>query len=403
MHENVKIEGLDYFGRGIAHIDDMVVFVIDALSSEIVDIQIINRKKNYAEAKVINYVKKAANRVESVCPFFGSCGGCNLLFYNYLDSVNFKVDKVKNLLSKEKINYDGEVELVKNEHPFNYRNKLSLKIVDGKIGFYKDGSHELVEINECKVAKEAINKVIANYKLLNVKNGSLTIRCNSNDEILLVIDSEENNFDIELEKLRMHIKLVGIVYNDKTIYGDNFFYERIHSMLFKVSYNSFFQVNPYICECLFELVKDNIDENSNVLDLYCGVGTLGMVASKLSKEVIGVELVSNAVVNATKNAKLNKRDNIKFLLGDVKKVIKKISKKFDILIVDPPRKGLDKDTINYIRNEKFKKIIYISCDAATLMRDLKSLEDLYVIKEYKVLDMFSYSYHLESFVVLELI
>lgn len=402
MNKNVEIEALDYFGRGIAHIDKRVIFVIDALPGEVVDIEIVNDKKNYWEAKVINYVIKSSSRIKSVCPYFNECGGCNLLFYNYQDSVDFKVDKVKNLLSREKISYSGEIELVKNEKPFNYRNKLSLKIANGKIGFYKDGTHELVEIKECKVANDNINKVIANYKLLNIEEGSLTIRCNSNSEILLVIETVEENFEIELEKLKEQIKLVGIVYNNKTIYGDNFFYERMGGMLFKVSYNSFFQVNPYICECLFDLVRSNIEESSIVLDLYCGVGTLGMVASTKAKEVIGVELVSNAVINATKNAFLNKRDNIMFMLGDVKKIIKKLDKKFDTLIVDPPRKGLDKDTINYIRKEKFRKIIYISCDVATLMRDLKSLEDLYIIKDYKVLDMFSYSYHLESFVVLDL-
>ena len=186
------------------------------------------------------------------------------------------------------------------------------------------------------------------------------------------------------------------------LYGQDFFYERILGMLFKVSYNSFFQINPYITEKLFKLIEDNIESNSKILDLYSGVGTLSMVASKKASEVIGIEIVKNAVINASKNIFLNKRKNLKFMLGDVSKVIEKINAKFDTLIVDPPRSGLDKVTKNYIIENKPKKIIYVSCDVSTLMRDLKNLEELYELKTYKVLDMFSYSYHLESFVVLEL-
>lgn len=402
MFKNVLIESLDYFGRGVGHVDDKVVFVDGALPQEIVDIEVVNDKKKYLEARAVNYVNRSSKRIKSCCPFFDSCGGCNLLFYNYKDSLDFKLNKVKELLVKNKVNYNKKLEIVENKSPFNYRNKLSLKIVDGKIGFYEDSSHDLVEINECKVAKHAINEVIKNYKLLNIDNGTLTIRCNYNDEILLVIESDSDSYNIDLAKLKEVVKLVGIVFNNKTIYGDNFFYERISGFLFKVSYNSFFQVNPYITEVLFDLVSSNIDENSKVLDLYCGVGTLSLVASKRAKEVLGIEVVKNAVINAVKNAKLNKKDNVKFMLGDVKKSISKIGNYFDTLIIDPPRKGLDKETIDYIIKNDFKKIIYISCDVATLIRDLKSLEDYYFIDDYKILDMFSYSYHLESFVILEL-
>ena len=137
-----------------------------------------------------------------------------------------------------------------------------------------------------------------------------------------------------------------------------------------------------------------------VLDLYCGVGTLGIVASKKAKSVIGIEIIENAVLNGVFNAQINKCNNVKFMLGDVSKTVKKLNIEFDTLIVDPPRKGLDYDTIQFIKDNKFKKIIYVSCDPNTLMRDLKSLSDIYKIDEYKVLDMFSYSYHVECVCVL---
>lgn len=148
------------------------------------------------------------------------------------------------------------------------------------------------------------------------------------------------------------------------------------------------------------MIKDKVLEDDNVLDLYCGVGTLGIVASKKAKSVIGIEIIENAVLNGVFNAQINKCNNVKFMLGDVSKTVKKLNIEFDTLIVDPPRKGLDYDTIQFIKDNKFKKIIYVSCDPNTLMRDLKELSDIYKIDEYKVLDMFSYSYHVESVCVL---
>lgn len=398
----VLIDKLDNYGKGITHINNKVVFVKNALPHEEVEIQIISDHKKYDEAKVVKYLKTSKERIESVCPYFNECGGCNLLHLNYEDTLLFKREKIKSLLEKAKIEYKKEIEIIKNDNPFYYRNKISMKIENGKIGFYKDNTHELVEIKKCFLAKEPINEVIKNYKLLNLLNASLTIRCNNNDEILLIIESEEKNYNIELAKLKEKIKLVGIIYNNKTIYGDNFFYERINNKLYKVSYDSFFQVNNHVASKLFNLIKDNIKENSIVLDLYSGVGTLGISASSSSKEVYSVEIVKNAVLNGITNAKLNKINNMKFLLGDVSQTISKLNIYFDTLIIDPPRKGLDKNSKNFILQKLPQKIIYVSCDPHTLMRDLKELEKEYEIVEFKILDMFSYTYHVECCTLLSL-
>lgn len=400
MQENIEIEALDHFGRGICHIDNKIVFVKNALPSEIVNIRIIKSKKNYSEAEVIKYIRKSSDRIESICPYFLDCGGCQLLFYPYEKTTQFKKNKVRELLNKNHIHYLKDISIIENSHPTYYRNKVSLKIVDGNIGYYKESTHELVEISECKIANSAINQVIANYTMLHLKNGNLTIRTNQNDEVLLVIESEEENIQIDAE-LKNKVKLVGIVYNGKTIYGDNFLMIRVGGYLFKVSYDSFFQVNPYICKELFSLIEANI-EGDSVLDLYSGVGTLSIVANRHAKNVIGVEIIQNAVFNAIYNASLNHQEHIEFLLGNVEKTISKINVNIDTLIVDPPRSGLDKHTISFIKEKKPNKILYVSCDANTLMRDLKLLEDDYEMMSYTILDMFSYSYHLESFVVLKL-
>jgi len=397
----VTIESLDHFGYGIAHANKKIIFVENALPDEVVKIEIFEDKKNYSKARVLEYVKTSKDRIEAICPYFDICGGCALMFYPYEKTLEYKKNKVIELLVKNKLEYNKKIEIIENTKSLGYRNKVSLKIVDGVIGYYASSSHKLVAIKECLVANPEINKVILNYKLLGIKNGTLVIRVNSNNEILLVIDTLEENYNIEIDKLKEKVKIVGIVYNNKTIYGDNFFYERIGGFLFKVSYNSFFQINPYICNELFKLVDKEINNQDVVIDLYSGVGTLSLVSSKKAQKVISMEIVKNAVLNGIFNAKINKSANIDFLLGDVAKLVNKINNNFDTLIVDPPRAGLDKNTINFIKEKLPKKIIYVSCDANTLMRDLKLLEDNYIINTYKILDMFSYSYHLESFVVLK--
>ena len=397
----VLIEKLDDFGRGITHINNKVVFIENTLPEEVVEIEIINDKKNFSEAKAIKYLKSSKDRIESKCPYFEVCGGCNLLHLSYENTLTFKQSKIKELLKKNKINYNKEIEIIKNDNPYYYRNKVSLKIENGHLGYYEESTHKLIEIKECIIAKHSINEVIKNYKLLNLENAKLTIRSNYNDEILIIIETKNKEYNIELAKLKEKVKLVGIIYNNITIYGENFFYERMNGKLFKVSFDSFFQVNECMTNELFNLIKNNIDKDSIVLDLYSGVGTLGIVASSKSKEVYSIEIIKNAILNGIKNATLNQVNNIKFMLGDVSKTVDKIDFNFDTLIVDPPRKGLDKKTREFILKKLPNKIIYISCEPNTLMRDLKELETAYEISDFKIMDMFSYTYHVESFCVLE--
>ena len=397
----VFIEKLDDFGRGIAHVNKKVVFVKNALPKEVVKIKIIKDKKSFSEALIVKVLGVSNKRVFDVCPYFNICGGCHLLHLDYDDTLIFKQTKIKELLKKNKIDYEKEIDIVKSDIPLNYRNKISLKIENKEIGFYQENTHKLIPIKECVLAKSSINEVIKNSHLLNLENANLTIRSNYNDEILLIINTCEKP-NIELDKLKEKIKLVGIVFNEKTIYGNNFFYERLNNKLFKVSFDSFFQINLNIASKLFDFILDNIRDGSKVLDLYSGVGTLGIVASSKALKVYSVEIIKNAVLNGIFNASLNKRNNIKYILGDVSNLVNKINEEFDTLIIDPPRRGLDKNTIDFILRKKPSKIIYVSCDANTLMRDLKKLEDSYEINDFKIMDMFSFTYHVECMCILSI-
>ena len=395
----VLVDKFDDFGQGITFVDDVITFVPNTIPGDIVDIKIVKKKKKYNVGKVINYIKLSKDRIDYKCPYFNKCGGCVLQSISYDATINFKLNKVINLFNK--YNLDIKPEIVKNPSDYNYRNKIKLMVIDGKIGYFETNSHTLVEINECIIASKAINKVIPLLKNFNIINGNIVIRCNLNDEILIIIESNDK-LNIDIDILKEKIKLVGIVVNNKIFYGDNFLIECINDIYYKISYDSFFQINPYVASKLFNIIKGNIDKTDIVLDLYCGVGTLSLNAALNANEVIGVEIVPNAVLNAIYNAKINKINNTKFILNDAQDAVGKINKKFDKIIIDPPRSGLTKKTIDTILTIMPKKIIYVSCDPNTLIRDILLLKEKYSIEKSYILDMFSYSYHVECICILNL-
>ena len=394
----IDIEKLDDFGRGIGYIDGKITFVPNTVPGDIVNINIIKEHKKYNEATIDNFIKYSEDRIKPPCPYFTKCGGCTLQNLSYENTINYKLNKVKNIFNKNRI--DITPEIISNPNPYNYRNKISLKVVDTKIGFYLNNTHNIIEIDQCLIANPAINECINYIKNFNIINGNVIIRCNQNEEILIIIESQDN-LTIDIELLKKKIKLVGIIINNKTFYGKNYLFERINNTLFKISYDSFFQVNPYIASELFQLISDNIKQYDKVLDLYCGVGTLSLNAASKALSVTGIEIVPNAILNAILNASLNDLSNVHFVLNDVSDAIAKIKLDFNKVIVDPPRAGLTKETIDILLKINPTSIIYVSCDPQTLVRDYKLLSDTYEIEKSYILDMFSYTYHVETVLILK--
>ena len=393
----VEIEKMDNEGRGITHIDGKVTFVNKTIPEDIVDIEITKNTKNYNEGIIKNIIKESPKRIEPFCPFYYLCGGCDLQNLNYEDTIKYKKETIINLFTRKGIIINPEV--IKNSHPLNYRNKIELKVKNKKIGFYEQRTNRIVEINKCFIASEAINKAIELLPSFNIINGDIILRSNKNNEVLIIINSKDNlNLDIEL--IKKQIKLVGIVLNDKNYYGENYLFETINHHLYKISYNSFFQINPYIAEEMIKLVEGNISLNCNVLDLYCGVGALSLNAAKKASKVIGVEVIPNAILNAVLNSKINKITNTSFVLNDVSKVIDKIAGDIDTLIIDPPRSGIQKEVINKILEKNPQKIIYISCNPVTLLRDIELIKNNYTIEKFYIMDMFSYTKHIECMCIM---
>lgn len=392
--EQVTINKLDNKGRGIGYTSGKIVFVKNALLGEVVTLKNIKEHKKYITADIQNIVKKSELRNIPKCPYYDSCGGCNLMHVGIDYQEEYKEEKVKEILKKY-ANIKENVKFIKNNKELYYRNKVTLKVKNGEFGYYNDETHNFINVNNCLLVNNKINEFIKS-NVIKINNGELVIRVNYQDELLISIKSEEN---ISILKDINKYNVVGVVLNDKIIYGTSFFYDYIGDFKFKVSYNSFFQVNNYMASNIFMILKSNLKGN-NLLDLYCGVGTLGLSLKDNFESIYGIEKIENAIIDAKENALINNCHNAHFYAGDTYEVLKDINVSFDTIIVDPPRSGLNEETRNLIIKLKPDKLCYVSCDPFTLARDLNILNEFYDVEKINALDMFPNTYHVECVSVL---
>ena len=399
IKNNIEIVKLDDLGRGIGYIDNKIVFIPNTLIKEVVDIEIIKETTKYYVGKVIKYLKTSDKRIESLCPYYNECGGCNLLHMSYKDQILYKEEKLKNILKKFS-NIETDIEVTENKSVFGYRNKIDLKVEHGEWGYFNSFTHNFIPIDKCLISKDSINKVIECKEYISFNNGSIVIRSNYNDEILLSIKTLDD-VSIDIDMLKNNIKLAGIVINNKNYYGDNFFFESINNKLFKVNYDSFFQVNNYMALNMLNILSNNSDGNT-LLDLYCGVGFLSQGVNNKFEKIYGIEKNKSSVIDAVNNASINKINNAYYICDDSSKVKSKIKDSIDVLFIDPPRTGLVKNMIKDVLSFNAKTVIYISCDPISLARDLNILKEEYEIKKVYLLDMFSNTHHVESVSILKL-
>ena len=390
----LKIDSLDHNGRGIAHLSNKVVFVENALEGEIVEINILNDKKNYIEANVSRYIQKSNERVEGLCPYYEICGGCDILHMSYKKQLEFKQNKIRNIVDKYLDKNVKVNKIVKSDNQFEYRNKVTFQ-VKNKLGFYKNKTNDIVKIDKCLLASKKINDSIEYLNKLDLaKINKITCRSTSN-ELMIIIDSN-NNIDINPIK-----DIANSIYiKDKLVHGGPNINSIIGSYKYIISPDSFFQINDNICKKLYDKIKEEIKDSKDILDLYCGTGSIGIYINE-NKNVLGIEINESAIKDANKNKEINNLKNINFICGDSGKESKKINFKPDTIIVDPPRSGLDTNTINNVLELNPNKIIYVSCDPMTLVRDLKLLSNNYSINEINPFDMFPNTKHVETITILE--
>ena len=432
-------------GEGIAKIDNFTVFIQGAIKGERVRILILKVLSSHAFGKIIEFIKKSDYRVVVDCKTYKRCGGCNLRHIEYDETLKIKKNMVQNLVNKNLKNKLEVQDVLGMEKSYHYRNKAQYPVGQNKegkpiIGVFANRTHEIIEIEKCLIQDEKteeIAKYIVNYfaqnsiSVYNEKTGKGLVRHivtkigkKTNEiMIIIVINGKEIPNEADLVKSltsrfsdvktiikNINMQNTNVILGKENInlYGNGYIEDILGDLRFKISPLSFYQVNPVQAEKLYKIGVESADITNKdiVFDLYCGIGTISLFMAKYAKKVYGVEIVEEAIKDAKENAKKNNIENTEFIAGDAQKIlddlinVKKIIP--NIIMLDPPRKGLDKTSIQNILKISPKKIIYISCNPATLIRDLKELEETYEVKSITPVDMFPYTSHVECVAVLEL-
>ena len=420
-------------GEGIGYDHGVPVFIPGALMHETVDVKITQEKEKYKTAKLIRVIRKSKDRVEPECRYCDSCRACTLMHLKYERQLNYKKQTLKQALKKY-ADIDMPVSIIKNDNIYHYRNKFKLPfgMENGKIvtGMYESERGRFVPIEDCIIHEEVLEKVrkqileiMNKYKLKayneRTREGyrSLIMRTFNNKIALVFVVGDNTDLEPMLSDLTRIEEVSSIYYSVNTnkkyinalendlvhVFGKNCLNARINDLKLVFTPKSFFQLNTRQAEVLYDEAVSLIDENDEeVLEAYCGVGVMSLMAARKAKHVTGVEIVPDAIDNAKKNARYNKIDNVDFVVGDSGSVMEEISKEkqLDCLIVDPPRTGLDEKMINSILNSNAKKLIYVSCNPSTLAKNLNVLKEYYNIESIRAIDVFSNTEHVESIVYL---
>lgn len=393
----LDIEKLDHQGRGIAHFNNNIYFIENALPGEKVFAKIDKIKKNIIVGHTEKIITISKDRIDSICPYFELCGGCDLLHLSYTNQLLFKENKIREIMGKF-CSYEFKINpIIKCDNIFNYRNKVTFQI-DNCLGFYEKETNNIVPIKECKIVNQKVNELIEflNKQDIILNSENVVLRSNIDDELMLIINSKSILDDSFKNEISKYVKT--FIFNNNIIFGDGTIIEKLNNYNFIISPLSFFQVNTNQTIKLYNKIKEyaSLTKDDVLLDLYCGTGTIGIYLSSECKKVLGIEINKSAIRDANENKVLNNIDNIDFICGDALKEIKRINIKPSVIVVDPPRAGLDKKDIDNIFKLGAERIVYVSCDPVTLARDLNILGTKYNIIELTPVDMFPNTNHVES-------
>ncbi|MBQ3474984.1 MAG: 23S rRNA (uracil(1939)-C(5))-methyltransferase RlmD [Bacilli bacterium] len=399
----VKVVRLNNEAEGVAIKDGLVIFIKGALPEEDVKIKIIEMKKNYAIGELIEVISINNKRTIPLCPFYGKCGGCDIMHMNKELQLEFKKQKVIDVFKKIcKLELNVNDTLSYNNN--NYRNKVVLRIEGNSIGYYEPKSNKLVGINECLLCDPLINEAISKIKdfigyYTSHRINEVMIRV-AKDELMICIDTINKRW---IDKFIKRLDIASCIYvGNDLVYGMDSINQKLNDLVFDISPKSFFQVNPVTAEKLFEFALKNINEQNICVDLYSGTGTIAISLAKKSRRVIAIESNKSAVEDAKSNMVLNNLDNVEFMHGRVEDLIDELKDlNIDTLVLDPPRSGSDKRSLRALLKFKPKNIIYISCNPVTLARDYNVIRNLYEITEVQPFDMFPNTHHVETVMVLE--
>ncbi|MEK3889801.1 23S rRNA (uracil(1939)-C(5))-methyltransferase RlmD [Bacillus sp. FSL K6-3431] len=441
---DVIFEDLTHDGNGVAKVDGYPLFVANGLPGEKAKVKVTKLNKGYGFGRLMEIYEESEYRVEPPCPIYSQCGGCQLQHLSYEGQLLAKEKQVRDVMQRI-----GKLDNVKihptlgMEDPWRYRNKAQVPIGEregGLIGgFYQQRSHDIIDMEECLIQFEQNDVVLQKVKEICGKYGVRAYNEQANKgtlrhvmvrygkvtgEIMVVLITRTPDLQNQkkiIEEITAAIpgiksivqnvnkKRTNVIFGEQTkvLWGEEVIYDYIGDIKFAISARSFFQVNPEQTKVLYDKALEyaGLSGNENVIDAYCGIGTISLFLAKKAKNVYGVEIVPEAIEDARKNAELNGITNAEFAVGEAEVVIPnwyKQGNKADVLVVDPPRKGCDQALLDTIINMKPEKVVYVSCNPATLARDLRILEDGgYQTVEVQPVDMFPMTTHVECVSLLQ--
>ncbi|WP_125152479.1 23S rRNA (uracil(1939)-C(5))-methyltransferase RlmD [Clostridium rectalis] len=438
------IEATEFPDTGIANSEGLIIYIKNALPGQRVLARITKKRKDYAQGKVIKILEDVDYKREAVCEIFGQCGGCAHQDVPYEKQLALKEEQVLKLFKEADLKDFEYLGIQGSPEEFEYRNKMEFTFGDIEkggeltLGMHAKGkSFGIIDADCCKIVdrdfriilhtviKYFRGKDLPHYRIMShqgyLRNLVIRKATNTGEIIINIVTTSQIEFDFneiteELKKLAYSGDLVGILHttNDSLsdvvkadkidiLYGRDYIIEKVLGLKFKITPFSFFQTNSKGAEKLYSIVREFMGEpkSKTVFDLYCGTGTIGQIVAPDAKQVIGIELIEEAVVSANENAKLNSLDNCKFIAGDVSKAITSIKEKPDVIILDPPRPGVHPVALDYVIKFNAPDIIYVSCNPKTLVTDLKVLVNAgYKIEKMKIKDMFPHTPHVETIVKL---
>ncbi len=442
----LTIKGMTSEGSGVGTVDNIAVFVPNTAIGDVVEAKILKVLKKYAFGKIENIITPSSDRIQNECPVFEKCGGCAYRHISYMSEIELKAEQVfHNIKSISKVDFIRGEPLFLEDNICHYRNKAQYPVgvdTNGQavFGFYAQRSHRVVKNEYCALQKEIFSDIIkdisdfVNKNKVSVyneekhkgvlrhiylrraeKTGQIMVCFIVNGKTFTGINElskrlSDKYTDIKSVVLNVNTKKTNVILGDEciTVFGKDYIEDCMCGLKIKLSPHSFYQVNHKMAEKLYEKAGElaNLKGNETLLDLYCGAGTIGLSLAKKVKNVIGIEVVEQAVKNAKENAKNNNIDNAEFICSDasiIKKLVDNNKINFDVAIVDPPRKGCSQDVLEALVESKAKKIVMISCNSATLARDISFLSKFgYSVGEVIPADLFPRTVHCEAITLLEL-
>jgi len=414
----LAIEDLTAEGNGVGKAG-ITVFVPEALPGDVISAKIVKVKKNYAYGKILEIKQSSPNRIESKCPVSDKCGGCQFQHYDYKAQLAFKENLVKNALQRiGGCENPPVLPILGMDKPYNYRNKAQFV---GGMGFYAQRSHRLIPVSDCNIQRPECNEVLRKVQGLSIPvydeethTGLLrhvVVRVGKEEIMVILVFNEKNVSELPKTEIAFDNLLINentaktnviLGKSFKLLNGSGYIYDEIGHIRYRISPRAFFQVNSEQCKVLYDNVAKHIGDGERVVDAYSGIGGIALYIAGKAESVIAIESVPEAVEDGQYNAGLNCIDNVEFVCG--------LAEDFDIaegscdtIVLDPPRKGCDGKLLDMIVSREIPKVVYVSCDPATLARDVKRLcAGGYQVGEVQPVDLFPMTGHVETVVLLSL-